>query len=104
MVDCIQIFTIDSRSQVSISKKPSETALKAKNNHIDTSQIDCVPRGHQLTRCSTSEELDVNHVPEMSPGSSPSSVDAKDAGHNSNRGGRNGVRIQNIQFFSLELY
>ncbi|KAL8530204.1 hypothetical protein ACS0TY_007314 [Phlomoides rotata] len=86
----LPLLRTDSRSQVSISREPGEAALKVKNNHIDTLQNGRVPSGFQLTRCSISEEVDVNHVPEMSPDSSPSSVDAKDAGHSSNPGGRNG--------------
>ncbi|KAI3449810.1 hypothetical protein Pfo_006475 [Paulownia fortunei] len=94
----LPLLSTDSGTPISIStsvdqlrKKPSETAPKGKNNHTDALQINCVASGIELSKCSISEELDVNHAPEMSPGSSPSSGDAKDAeGHNSDPGSRNG--------------
>lgn len=96
------MVSVDSRSQVSM--ETGETALKVKNSHTDTLQNGCAPSGFQLIRCSISEELDVNHVPEMSPDSSHSSLEAKGAGHNGNPGDRNGVRLTKKHKISLELY
>ncbi|KAK6141504.1 hypothetical protein DH2020_024749 [Rehmannia glutinosa] len=83
----LPLLSTDSGTPVSIStsvdqlrKKPSEKIPKGPTNHTDDLQINCVASGIESTKCPVSEELDVNHAPEMSPGSSPSSVDdAKDA-------------------------
>ncbi|KAH6811408.1 breast cancer associated RING 1 [Perilla frutescens var. frutescens] len=56
------------------SAKSGETPPKAKNNCTDP-----VPMKMESAKCSVLEELDVNHAPETSPGSSPSSFVTKDA-------------------------
>ncbi|KAL0435559.1 UNVERIFIED_CONTAM: BRCA1-associated RING domain protein 1 [Sesamum radiatum] len=74
----------DSGAPISIStpidqlrKTSNETATRGKNDHSNALLSDHVASGTELIKCSVSEELDVNHAPEMSPGSSPSSGDAK---------------------------
>lgn len=85
------MVTLDSSAPISIStsidqlrKKPSETATRGKNDYSNA-----------LTKCSVSEELDVNHALEMSPGSSPSSADAKNIeDHTNDLNSRHGVRFK----------
>ncbi|KAG8389172.1 hypothetical protein BUALT_Bualt02G0201400 [Buddleja alternifolia] len=80
----LPLFSNDSGSPNSISssvdqlrKKLSETAPKGRHKHDDDLLRNSAQCGIELTKCPVSEELDVNHSPE-SPGSSPSSANAKD--------------------------
>ncbi|KAL0304987.1 UNVERIFIED_CONTAM: BRCA1-associated RING domain protein 1 [Sesamum angustifolium] len=80
----LPLLSSDSGALISIStsidqlrKKSSETATRGKNDHSSTLLSDHVSSGTELTKCSVSEELDVNHALETSPGSSPSFGDAK---------------------------
>ncbi|XP_057798173.1 BRCA1-associated RING domain protein 1 [Salvia miltiorrhiza] len=67
-----------------VTKNVGGTAPKMNDNCPDPS-----PRGIESAKCSASEELDVNHAPEVWPGSSPSSVDTKHANQHSSPGCRN---------------
>ncbi|KAL0383648.1 UNVERIFIED_CONTAM: BRCA1-associated RING domain protein 1 [Sesamum calycinum] len=80
----LPLLSSDSGALISVStsidqlrKKSSETAMRGKNDHSNTLLSDHAASGAELTKCSVSEELDVNHALEMSPGSSPSFGDAK---------------------------
>ncbi|KAL6516196.1 hypothetical protein OROGR_019501 [Orobanche gracilis] len=91
----LPLLSNNSGNQVSVSnsvgqlrKIRSETATKGQDNHTGALQINCVS---SETKCSVSEELDVNHAPEVSPGSSPStSEDVKNEGLKSEPSSRRG--------------
>lgn len=72
-----------------LTKNPGQTAPQVTNDCTDP-QSDPVPRGIELTKSSVLEESDMNHAPQVSPGSSPSSVGTKDADHRGISGCRNG--------------
>ncbi|KAL0419729.1 UNVERIFIED_CONTAM: BRCA1-associated RING domain protein 1 [Sesamum radiatum] len=75
---CQQHYTDQVSTSIDqLRKKSSETAMRGKNDHSNTLLSDHAASGAELTKCSVSEELDVNHALEMSPGSSPSFGDAK---------------------------
>ncbi|KAL8055254.1 hypothetical protein ABFX02_04G045000 [Erythranthe guttata] len=94
----LQLSSTDSGTPVPIStsadqsrKKLRETSPKREINHSDALLINNVAIGTELTNYFVSEELDVNHGPEMSPRSSPSFGEAKAAKDHNCSLGRNGV-------------
>ncbi|KAK4418426.1 BRCA1-associated RING domain protein 1 [Sesamum alatum] len=94
----LPLLSADSGAPISISTsidqlrtKSSETATRGKNDHSIALLSNHVASGTELVKWSVSEELDVNHAPEMSPGSSPSSGDAKNTeDHTNDLGSRHG--------------
>lgn len=96
------MVTVDSEVPTSgstiyqLTKNPGQTAPQVKNDCTDP-----VPRGIELTKSSVLEESDMNHAPQVSPGSSPSSVGTKDADHRGISGCRNGVRFMPSLFILI---
>lgn len=77
------MVTVDSGTPVSSSNAIGQSMKKlgCKAPKVKDNSSDPVSKGNELAKCSVFEELDVNHAPEMSPGSSPSSVHTKDSDH-----------------------
>ncbi|GFP82946.1 protein breast cancer susceptibility 1 homolog [Phtheirospermum japonicum] len=99
----LPLLSTDSGNLASISisvdqtrKKLTVTAPKGQSHHADGLLINHVASGSESTKCPVSEELDVNHAPEMSPRSSPSSGNnAKGAeAQKSNPGSKRGLPLQ----------
>ncbi|GER29665.1 breast cancer associated RING 1 [Striga asiatica] len=63
------------------------SASKEESNHTGALIINRISSGLELTKCSVSEEVDLNHAPDMSPSSCE---DVKHAGHKNEAGSRTG--------------
>lgn len=77
------MVTVDSGTPGSSSNLIGQSMKKlgGKAPKVEDNSSDPVSKGNELAIRSVSEELDVNHAPAMSPGSSPSSVHTKDSDH-----------------------
>ncbi|KAL3849996.1 hypothetical protein ACJIZ3_011878 [Penstemon smallii] len=88
-----------STSVEQLGKKLSEIAPKEENKQTNASLMKCTESGMELSKKAVKGEvievLEVNQAPELSPDSSPSIGDAKDAGHNNDLGSRNGSTGKN---------